>query len=697
MADFFEFNAAVDLMNALAMTAAKGLAILLVVTLVCVALRRAPASYKHLCWAIGLGAVLALPLLSLVVPSWNVLPISSGESASPAEKAVMSSASGGGVIMDKAIAPGAASSRASAAAAAAPAPMIDGPTAVAGRDEAAGPAAYWWSSATWIVGIWALGAIAILLHMLFSSFAVWRIVTKARPVTDPDWLDALEEIGDRLSVRRPVQLLQSNRVSVPVAWGAIRPVILIPPDADSWSNERRRCVLAHEMAHVKRFDTLTQPAAHIACALHWFNPLVWKAARSMQLEREKACDDYVLMASRARASEYAGHLLEIARRLPGALSPPAGAIAMARRSQLEGRILAILEEGRRRSLQRVTVVAAIFAALLLVLPIAAMSPFTESRSAAAEPIVAEPIPPGTLTMNIDVAAEKKPETHGAGSVQFVAPRDVIERSFNVSDGGWLAIDTDHGNVELKSGSSGRVHVEVRRKPRGSASEEDFEVDFDQNGDKITVVGTNTVRNSGRDGVNVSFIVTVPQRFNAEIETAGGNISVENLDGRVKLNTSGGNLAIGRITGEVDAQTSGGNIKLDGSNANVVVNTSGGNISLGRVGGTVRATTSGGNINVDEVNGEITAKTSGGHITAHIARQPDADCLLRTSGGGITVYLAPGVAVDLQAETSAGHVETDVEVATRGTIKKDRLHGTINGGGPLLELDTSAGDIQIRRL
>lgn len=703
MTDLLELSAAAELADGLLVMAAKGLLILLVVTLVCVALRRASASLKHLCWGLGLGAILILPFLSVMVPEWNVGLLQRDGTVTTAE--ISASPSIGGVFASSAPDAGQKAPIGSDGAAVAVGAGASSEAAVetAAVESTLGNAVTsWftgWPVAASILAIWTLGATMILFHMLISSVSVWRLVAKARPVTDREWLAPLEEVGDRLFIRRPVQLLESSRISVPVVWGAVRPVILIPPDAESWPDERRRCVLAHELAHVKRWDTLTQSAARIACAIHWFNPLAWKAARAMQLEREKACDDYVLMASRARASEYASHLLDIARRVPGSLSPPAGAIAMARRSQLEGRILAILDEGRRRSLARLPIVATVFATLLLVIPIAAMSPFGAPSPFEAEPLFAEPVAPGTITIDgepsrsqLALQTEAIPEEEGIGGF-----RDVVERTFNVADGGLLVIDADHGNVRLNSGTSGKIHVRVQRKPRGGADPEDYEVTFKQERNRISIIGTNTIRNSGRNGVSVDFVVTVPHRFNVDAETAGGNISVDDMDGRVKLNTSGGNLSLGRITGQVDAHTSGGNVSLDGSNANVVVNTSGGNIKLGRVGGTVRATTSGGNISVDEVNGEITAKTSGGQIVARLARQPKADCLLRTSGGSITVYLADNVAVDLEAETSAGHVETDVEVAAIGRIKKDRLHGKINGGGPRLELDTSAGDVRIKRL
>jgi hypothetical protein len=92
---------------------------------------------------------------------------------------------------------------------------------------------------------------------------------------------------------------------------------------------------------VRRWDTATQWIAHLALAVFWFHPLVWTAARRMREERERACDDAVL-ALGTRPARYAEHLLQIVRSL-GQSEGPAAALAMARRSQFEGRLLAILD------------------------------------------------------------------------------------------------------------------------------------------------------------------------------------------------------------------------------------------------------------------------------------------------------------------------------------------------------------------
>jgi len=123
---------------------------------------------------------------------------------------------------------------------------------------------------------------------------------------------------------------------------------------------------------VRRSDPATHVLARTAVCLYWWNPLVWLAWREFLKERERAADDLVLSAG-ARASEYAGHLLEIARTLQPATASAGAAVAMARRSQLEGRLLMILDSNvNRKAAARVAPFAAAALAVALVAPFAAV-------------------------------------------------------------------------------------------------------------------------------------------------------------------------------------------------------------------------------------------------------------------------------------------------------------------------------------
>ncbi len=200
-----------------------------------------------------------------------------------------------------------------------------------------------------------------------------------------------------MGVRRPVRLLRSRERNVPVAFGTRRPAIVIPAVADTWTGDRRRAVVLHELAHVARHDCLTQTLAAAACAIYWFHPAAWWVARRLRIERELACDDRVIAAG-TEAREYAGHLLEIAYWF-GNHRAPALAVGMARRHQIEGRLLAALDAARNRSVPapRARLATALLAAMLLY-PLATFTPATAAAQRDADSVAA---PAGTFAHDQD--------------------------------------------------------------------------------------------------------------------------------------------------------------------------------------------------------------------------------------------------------------------------------------------------------
>lgn len=285
----------------------------------------------------------------------------------------------------------------------------------------------------------------------------------------------------------------------------------------------------------------------------------------------------------------------------------------------------------------------------------------------------------------------------------------IRRSFDVRPGGALELDTDRGAIQVRTHDASRVDVLVTMEARGrSASDakemfDKFDVSFHPSGANLRIEGDDRGQGSrgwfnfrsDSNALRIRWTVTVPRQYSLDLKTAGGSISVHDLSGHIEARTSGGSLQFGRVTGRVNARTSGGSISIEETGGNVDVSTSGGGIAIARARGNVRAHTSGGSIRVNEVFGTIDAVTSGGSINASLSSQPAHDCRLSTSGGSVIVHLDPSIAVNLDARSSGGRVSADIPVTIRGTMEKNRLQGTINGGGPALVLRTSGGGISIR--
>ena len=320
-------------------------------------LSRRSAAARHQIWAVAMAAALIMPLLTTVAPQWTVAVL-------PAPAAVLDVANfAGGAAAPETPAPvkklvnnpvktGAADPVFE------PIPALT-PTSGAELPSAQSSAATGLST---ITTIWLAGALLVLARLAFGTARVWWIARRATPAAV--WAPLGQRLARAIGIDRHVTFLSGDEDAMPMAWGLMRAHVLLPAEADEWPIERQRVVLLHELAHVKRRDCLTQMLAHLACATYWFNPLVWLAAKRLRAERERACDDLVLAAG-TRGSDYADHLLDIARSLKSAAWPTWSAVTMAHRSQLEGRLMAILDPALpRRSPTRRSV--AVFAAVAII-------------------------------------------------------------------------------------------------------------------------------------------------------------------------------------------------------------------------------------------------------------------------------------------------------------------------------------------
>ena len=192
-----------------------------------------------------------------------------------------------------------------------------------------------------------------------------------------------------------------RREASPHVAGLFSSVVMLPPSAASWAAEARQAALVHELTHIKRGDRRTQAIAQLACAIYWFNPLVWYAAAGLARERERACDDEVLRFG-AKPSAYATLLLDLARR-PASMWTPATALRMARPSAIEGRLLSILADAVRvpRRSTRWLVGFAILTITTTILGAQAAKPNEAPQLPAAAPAKPRPLIQPQMVMALD--------------------------------------------------------------------------------------------------------------------------------------------------------------------------------------------------------------------------------------------------------------------------------------------------------
>jgi len=285
---------------------------------------------------------------------------------------------------------------------------------------------------------------------------------------------------------------------------------------------------------------------------------------------------------------------------------------------------------------------------------------------------------------------------------------VVEKTFTVQPGGVLKIETQGGDIRVQTSADATVKVVAREKIRASTDAEaddilkKLELTIEQQADGVSASAKYEKQLPGFHWgswppVQVDFTVTVPTNYNVELKTSGGDVVVGNLNGKVYARTSGGDVTLGKITGDIDGGTSGGNVRLEEGLAVVKLGTSGGDVRVGRAVGPTDLGTSGGNIDIKSVENTLYAATSGGDVSAGIAGALKGDCKLSTSGGRVRVTVDQGVAFDLDASTSGGDVDASGLTITieRGGSGRSRLSGKVNGGGPLLKLRSSGGDIIVQ--
>ncbi len=272
-----------------------------------------------------------------------------------------------------------------------------------------------------IVAIYLTGAALILSRFLTACVRIQRVVQEA------------VVFGEASGV----PLLLTDRLPLPATWGLWRPVILLPQAAGTWPAERLRLVLAHETAHIRRWDFPGQIAAQLVCALYWFHPLAWWAFRQLVKEREQACDDEVLNMG-ATATNYAEHLMSIVRSANTNSKAWSIAIGMAQGTSFETRLAAMLNPRlNRRAPRRGAVLASALAAACLLTPLAAVHAPAQTTGATISGIVRDPS--GAVVPRARVLA-----TNGAGSN--------VEATYTAAD----------GSYQLQGIPPGSYTIEIRQ-------------------------------------------------------------------------------------------------------------------------------------------------------------------------------------------------------------------------------------------
>ncbi|HJQ36609.1 MAG TPA: M56 family metallopeptidase, partial [Thermoanaerobaculia bacterium] len=454
------------------------------------------------------------------------------------------------------------------------------------------------------------GVAGILLWLAAGQLAVWRLARKATPLHDP----LIDEARAHMGVTRKVRVVSSNQIGAPFTSGWLRPIILLPAEATAWPVERRRAALLHELAHVARNDAPVHLLAGLACALYWMHPAVWLALRRLRREGEQATDDRVI-ARGMIAPEYAAQLVDVAsaartRRIAGLAG-----VAMACPSHLETRLRALLDESRIRGVvsRRIAVIAALSVALILV-PLAGArpTPLTLDRTVEAQP-------GGTLVLDLETGADLK------------------------------ITGDDSRRVELHAKLGGRdaVHTVVDM----------------QAVDSEVLVTSKFNQRSGTQSSSHDFTLRVPRQFNVRLKSAGGDLTMSDVEGRFEGSTGGGEIDLTRVRGTARLSTGGGDVLVTNSQLDGKITTGGGTVRFEGVSGGLRGSSG---------SGPVVDSSDSDEVTVNPIEHDRKPARIRTSSGGV-----------IEITKAGGQVELD-----------DAPHGAIvHSGGGRIVIGRAGGDVE----
>jgi hypothetical protein len=315
----------------------------------------------------------------------------------------------------------------------------------------------------------------------------------------------------------------------------------------------------------------------------------------------------------------------------------------------------------------------------------------------------------------------------------------LNKSLSAESINQVEAKTSGGGIEVSGVSPSEARIEVyitENDHHESYSKEeiqkiitnDYDFSVTTSGNKLTAIAKPKRNfNNWRNNLSISYRIYVPTNCGTHLNTSGGGISISNLSGEQHFNTSGGGLEVKGLSGKIYGQTSGGGITVSDSKDDINLETSGGGIEASRCTGQIRLNTSGGSIDLNNLNGNIRATTSGGNVEAE---KITGELVTHTSGGNISMTAMSG---SLEASTSGGNIDVEIletgkyvrlsnsggsvhlqvpkgkgldldihgdRIKTEGlnnfsgSMEKESINGTINGGGIPIDIHAGSGGVTL---
>jgi hypothetical protein len=271
-------------------------------------------------------------------------------------------------------------------------------------------------------------------------------------------------------------------------------------------------------------------------------------------------------------------------------------------------------------------------------------------------------------------------------------------SYTLGAKGRLSVETFNGSIEISGWDQNTVDISGTKYGPSQRAADDLKVDINNSPDSVSI---RVLRSSERrNNQGARFVIKVPRAALLDrITTSNGAIRTTGGNGPARLKTSNGQIHVDGLRGSLDAQTSNGAVELLDVDGDVVAHTSNGRIHAERLNGTLEATTSNGGVHADLTRPDrsVRVETSNGPVELTLPEGFSRDLRVNTNNSGITLHLPMAMSAHIVARTSNSSISTDFDVRMQGEFSKNHMDATIGGGGALLDLSTSNGNIRLLKM
>jgi hypothetical protein len=282
------------------------------------------------------------------------------------------------------------------------------------------------------------------------------------------------------------------------------------------------------------------------------------------------------------------------------------------------------------------------------------------------------------------------------ATRLYAAEGSFDRTLKVTGTVDLDVTTGSGNISVRQGPAGTVHVVGHIKAHDHDGESrvralEANPPIEQNGDRVHI-GHSSDSELLRH-VSISYEVEVPAETRLHAQTGSGNETITGITGPLNLNTGSGNITASGGS-DVRANTGSGDISLESIRGIAYANTGSGNVRVEQSSLTdVKINTGSGNVIAGGVRGPLKVMTGSGDI--RVEGTQTGEWKLEAGSGTINIRLPADAAFDFYAHTGSGHIDSQHPITMTGSLGRNELRGQVRGGGPLLQARTGSGNINIQ--